>query len=102
MTLNVADRKQYITTVGYPDGYLDNQDCRFNFVAPSGQKILIFFEDVNLEKNHDFVVLRKYINESNFHTCIYFHNTFQEEMQDDGTHLHSDMVRHRYLVHQKY
>ena len=62
MTLDVSDRKQYITTEGYPHGYLNNQDCSFNFVAPYGQKILVFFEEVNLEKNYDFVVLRKYLN----------------------------------------
>ena len=61
--LNVTDTRQYITTVGYPRYYLDNQDCGYNFVAPSGRRILVFFEDVGLEKEYDYVVFRKYWNE---------------------------------------
>ena len=58
--LNVTDTRQYITTVGYPRYYLDNQNCSYTFVAPSGRRILVFFDDVGLEKGYDNVVFRKY------------------------------------------
>ena len=55
----MTETKQYISTDGYPNSYLDNQDCSFNFVAPSGRKILVFFEDVELEATYDFVLFRE-------------------------------------------
>ena len=58
----MTETKQYITTEGYPNSYLDDQDCSFNFVAPSGRRILVFFEKVQLETGFDYVILRKLKN----------------------------------------
>ena len=55
----MTETKQYISTEGYPNSYDDNQYCSYNFVAPSGWKILVFFEDVELEATYDFVIFRE-------------------------------------------
>ena len=53
------DTKQYVATEGYPHNYKDNQDCNFNFKAPSGRKIIVMFEDFNLEDSFDFLYFRR-------------------------------------------
>ena len=55
----MTDTKQYVATKGYPHNYNHNQDCNFNFKAPSGRKIIVMFEDFNLEDNYDFLYFRK-------------------------------------------
>ena len=60
--LNVTTTKQYITTQGYPSRYLHDQDCDFQFVVPSGEKILLFFEDFQLESGYDYIYLRKLLD----------------------------------------
>ena len=55
----VTDTKQYVATVGYPHYYKDNEDCKFNFKAPSGRKIIVMFEDFDLEDHYDFLYFRK-------------------------------------------
>ena len=86
MILNVTDRKQYITTEGYPNGYLNNQDCSFNFVAPYGRKIIVFFEDVGLELGYDYIVFRK--NRSVFNYCTYIYAiSHQRLVKKDGLWL---------------
>ena len=79
--LTVTEMKQYITTEGYPDSYLDNQNCSFDFEAPSGWKILVFFEDVDLEIGYDYVVFRK------SHTCSslfrFFENIFKSILETE-------------------
>ena len=59
ITLNVTDTRQYIATEGYPDEYRDNENCSFNFAAPSGRNIVIFFEDFDLEEDFDYLHFRK-------------------------------------------
>ena len=59
INLTVTDTKQYVATEGYPNNYKDNQDCNFHFKAPSGRKIIVMFEDFNLEDRHDFLYFRK-------------------------------------------
>ena len=39
--------------------YMANQNCLFNFEAPSGKKILVFFEEVDLEEGYDELQFRK-------------------------------------------
>ena len=55
----MTDTKQYVATEGYPHNYKDNQDCNFNFEAPSGRKIIVMFEDFHLEARFDFLYFRK-------------------------------------------
>ena len=55
----MKDTKQYIATEGYPHSYKDNQDCEFNFRAPSGRKIIVMFEHFDLEIGDDFIRFRK-------------------------------------------
>ena len=55
----MTDTKQYVATEGYPHYYKDNQDCNFNFEAPSGRKIIVMFEDFHLERRFDFLYFRK-------------------------------------------
>ena len=59
VTLSVTDTKQYIATEGYPHSYKDNQDCAFNFEAPSGRKIIVMFEHFDLEIGDDYIRFRK-------------------------------------------
>ena len=59
INLTVTDTKQYVATEGYPYGYKDNQDCEFNFMAPSGRKFIVMFEDFDLEEEFDFIHFRK-------------------------------------------
>ena len=59
VTLNVTDVKQYVSTEGYPDSYENHLECRFNFVAPPGEKIVVLFEDVDLHIGRDFIRFRK-------------------------------------------
>ena len=57
--VTVTDTKQYVAAEGYPHYYKDNQDCNFNFKAPSGRKIIVMFEDFNLEDSFDFLYFCK-------------------------------------------
>ena len=57
--LTVTKTKQYVATEGYPDNYQNNQDCDFTFEAPSGRRIVVFFEDFNLETGYDYLYFRK-------------------------------------------
>ena len=59
VNLIVNETKQYFATEGYPHGYNSNQDCSFNFKAPTGRRIVVFFVDFNLEVNHDFLHFRE-------------------------------------------
>ena len=38
-----------------PDSYRSNQNCSFNFEAPTGRRIVVFFEDFHLEDEFDFI-----------------------------------------------
>ena len=60
ITLNVTENKQYFATEGYPDAYMNDQDCHFNFEAPPGRRIVIFFEDFHLRDGRDFLHFRKF------------------------------------------
>ena len=57
---NVTDEKQYITTENYPRSYLEDQYCRYNFVAPPGRKFIVDFEHVDIGKGQDYIIFRKY------------------------------------------
>ena len=59
VTLTVTDTKQYFATEGFPNGYKKNQDCYFTFEAPLGRRIVVFFEDFDLEVFYDFLHFRK-------------------------------------------
>ena len=59
VTLNVTNAKQYITTYGYPLRYPLDLTCHFNFLAPPGERIVVVFEDVQLELDYDFIIFRK-------------------------------------------
>ena len=59
ITLNVTETKQYVATEGYPHNYKHNQDCEFNFVVPSGRKIIVLFEDFDLQNGLDVLLFRK-------------------------------------------
>ena len=59
ITLTVTDSTQFVATEGYPNDYKNSQDCDFNFVAPSGRRIVVVFEDFNLEEGYDFIHFRK-------------------------------------------
>ena len=67
VNLTVTETKQYIATEGYPNNYKQNQDCEFNFVAPTGRKIIVQFEDFNLEEEYDYLYFRK-LHIMNTHT----------------------------------
>ena len=58
----MTDTKQYIATEGYPYSYKGDQDCEFNFEAPSGMKIIVMFEDFDLEIGYDFIHFRELHN----------------------------------------
>ena len=58
----MTDAKQYIATEGYPNSYMGDQDCEFNFEAPSGRKIIVMFEDFDLEIGYDFIHFRELHN----------------------------------------
>ena len=47
--------KQYIARENYPEYYERNQNCSFNFRAPAGRRILVFFVDFELEHRFDFI-----------------------------------------------
>ena len=55
VNLIVNETKQYISTEGYPSYYKSNQDCHFNFEAPPGIRIVVFFVDFHLESEFDFI-----------------------------------------------
>ena len=59
ITLTVNESIQYVATEGYPDRYQNNQNCRFNFVAPPGRKFNVMFEDFDLQLFRDFLHFRK-------------------------------------------
>ena len=59
VTLTVTETKEYVATEGYPNNYKHNQDCEFNFMAPSGRKIIVQFEDFHLEFQSDYLYFRK-------------------------------------------
>ena len=72
VTLTVTETKQYIATEGYPNYYKNNQDCEFNFIAPPGRKIIVLFEDFNLEISYDYLYFRKlHIVDTHTHTHMY-------------------------------
>ena len=58
VNLTVTDTKQFFATEGYPHNYQDNQDCQFNFEAPPGRRIVVFFQDFHLWI-HVFLHFRK-------------------------------------------
>ena len=62
VSLNVTDATQYIATEGYPESYKGDQNCQFNFEAPSGRKIIVMFEDFDLEEGFDFIHFRELHN----------------------------------------
>ena len=72
ITLNVTDTKQYFATEGYPYNYKNDQDCTFNFEAPSGRRIVVFFEDFNLELYYDFLHFRKLSIQAFYDKDIWF------------------------------
>ena len=59
VNLTVTDTKEYIATSGYPFNYLNNRECEYNFNAPPGRKIIVLFEDFQLEEGFDFLYFRK-------------------------------------------
>ena len=59
ITLNVTSTRQYLATEGFPHNYLDDQDCSFNFEAPAGSTIVVFFEHFDVEYNYDYLHFRK-------------------------------------------
>ena len=59
VNLTVTENKQYFATEGYPRNYKHNQDCHFNFEAPPGRRIVVFFQDFHLEDKFDFILFRK-------------------------------------------
>ena len=69
--LTVTDTKQYVATEGYPDNYKNNQDCRFHFEAPSGRRIVVLFEDFNLETGYDYLHFRKLYNMSKINLLVW-------------------------------
>ena len=62
VNLTVTEMKQYFATEGYPNGYMNNEDCYFNFEAPPGRRIVIFFVGFHLEHEFDYIHLRKLPN----------------------------------------
>ena len=80
--LIVNETKQYFATEGYPDGYKNNQDCHFNFEAPPGRRIVVFFEDFDLEIEFDFLHFRK------LHTLLK-HSSLLHIIQNNSTHWHT-------------
>ena len=111
----MTDTKQYVATEGYPHSYKLNQDCNFNFKAPSGRKVIVMFEDFNLEDRYDFLYFRKlhmdlhkyseiillmqYIFPQNKQMVFYFklwvfHFVFQHKVLDSLINLqHSDLIQ---------
>ena len=75
ITLNVTDTKQYFATEGYNYVYKNDQDRHFNFEAPLGRRILIFFEHFELEVGYVFLHFRKL-------------NNFKQMIQNADTHTH--------------
>ena len=59
ITLNVTDTRQYLATEGYPHRYQNDQDCYFNFEAPIGRRVVVFFEHIFLVTGRDFLILRE-------------------------------------------
>ena len=59
VNFTVTDNKQYFATEGYPNGYKVNQDCHFNFRAPSDRRFVVFFKDFHLEDKYDFIHFRE-------------------------------------------
>ena len=47
-------------TEGYPFGYKDKQDCKFNFMAPFRRRFIVMFEDFQLSGFGDFIHFRKW------------------------------------------
>ena len=60
VNLTVTETRQYFATEGYPTGYKNNQDCHFNFEAPAGRRIVVFFIDFHLENDFDYFHFRKW------------------------------------------
>ena len=87
--------RQYVATEGYPDGYMDNQDCDFNFVAPPGRKFIVTFEDFSLqeETDDDYITL--------FSDPIRDYLHFRElDNMDTGRHtyIHTYIHRHTHVI----
>ena len=57
INLGLTSTKQYVSTQGYPNSYLHDQDCDFQFEVPPGEKIIVFIENIKLECGFDFIYL---------------------------------------------
>ena len=69
--------KQYIATENYPDNYKRNQNCSFNFNAPAGSRIVVFFEDFHL------IIYKLYTDD-----FLHFH-----KFNFIDTHTHADRMQ---------
>ena len=78
VNLTVTDTKQSFATEFYPYFYNRNQNWDFNFVAPSGRKIIVVFEDFNLEHGFDFLHFRKFQSSDTSNTLTIIQKTFKE------------------------
>ena len=87
----MTETKQYIATEGYPNNYKQNQDCEFNFVAPTGRKIIVQFEDFNLEEEYDYLYFRK-LHIMNTHMDIH---TDTQTKRYTQTHLLTHKQTHK-------
>ena len=83
VNLTVTDTKQYFATEGYPFKYKHNQDCHFNFEAPPGRRISVFFEEFHLEDKYDFLHFRK------LHNFKKRHWSLQHTKIPPYTHIHT-------------
>ena len=59
VTLNVTNVKQYFSSEGYPVAYPHFQFCTYNLVAPPGERIVVVFEDMQLQIAYDYVWFRE-------------------------------------------
>ena len=84
VNFTVTETKVYIATEGYPNKYKQNQDCEFNFVAPTGRKIIVQFEDFNLEEEYDYLYFRK----------LQIMNTHIDIHTDTHKQIHTDILTH--------
>ena len=85
--LIVTETKQYVATEGYPNSYKDSQFCEFHFMAPSGQKFIVLFEDFNLQVDHDYIFFCK----------LYIMDTHTDTDTDTHTHTHRHTHIHTYI-----
>ena len=92
VNLTVTDTRQCFATEGYPKGYKDNQVCHFNFKAPPGRRIVIFFIDFHLEHDYDYLVLRKLHCKNTTESTKPTHT-----LQINSTHTHTHIHTHTYV-----